>query len=102
EAQMPGKDQDLPHAEPAPEGAEPGEPYPETAEATLEAMPEEPDTATARGEAPEHPESMDVAAEAPVQPELTPDGDDGEALDNGEAAENGEDVVESVGGADAL
>src|SRR5579859_825180 len=99
DAEAPAEDHDLPIAEPAPEGAEPGEPYPETAEATLEAMPEEPDTADAPSlaEAPEHTEATDAAAEAPVQPELAPDNGD-----DGEGAENGEEVVESVGGADAL
>src|SRR5579871_4197769 len=99
DAEAPAEDHDLPIAEPAPEGAEPGEPYPETAEATLAAMPEEPDTfdATGLSEAPDHTEASDLAAEAPVQPELAPDNGD-----DGEAAENGEEVVESVGGADAL
>src|SRR5579859_416614 len=99
DAEAPAEDHDLPIAEPAPEGAEPGEPYPETAEATLAAMPEEPDTFDAAGlsEAPDHTEASDLAAEGPVQPELAPDNGD-----DGEAAENGEEVVESVGGADAL
>jgi ribonuclease E len=104
EAEATAEDQDVSRAEPAPEGAEPGEPYPETAEATLEAM-SEPDTssASAPGEAPEHAEAADVAAEIPMQPELAPNGgEENEALENGEAAENGEEVVESVGGADAL
>jgi len=95
-AETPAGDEDQPHAEPAPEGAEPGEPYPETAEATMEAMSAEPDAATHLDEAAD-------AAEAPVQPELGPDnGDDGEAIEDGEGNENGEEVVESVGGADAL
>jgi ribonuclease E len=104
-AEASAQDWDEPRAEPAPGGAEPGEPYPETAEATLEAMPE-PDAAMAPAtdEAADAPEAAEAGAEAPVQPEIAPDngGDDSEALENGEAGENGEEVVESVGGADAL
>jgi ribonuclease E len=83
----------------APDGAEPDEPYPSTAEATMEAMPEE--GAASMPMLDEAPEAAD-AAEAPVQPAIVPGSEDGEPLENGEAAENGDEAVESVGGADAL
>ncbi len=91
----------------APAGAEPGEPYPSTAEATLEAMPPE-ELAASMPTLEETTEAADIAAEAPVQPDAVPAGEDGElaengeAAENGEGAENGEDIVESVGGADVL
>jgi ribonuclease E len=99
EPQASGEEVEPQASEMAPDGAEPGEPYPSTAEATLEAMPEERaasmptlDEATA----------ADIAAEAPVQPGFAPGTEDGEPAENGEAVENGEEIVESVGGADAL
>jgi ribonuclease E len=100
EAQESGDDGGAEPSEMAPDGAEPGEPYPSTAEATLEAMPEE--IAASMPTLDEATEAPDVAAEAPVQPGIDPGSEDGDASENGEANENGEEVVESVGGADAL
>jgi ribonuclease E len=92
------------------EEGDPGEPYPATAEATMEAMPEDetaqsepPETETAAPEtAPFDPEApVEAAGADSVQPSVgrdsTEDGDGAE-----DAEENGEEVVESVGGADAL
>jgi ribonuclease E len=100
EAQAAAEEREPQPPEMAPDDAEPGEPYPSTAEATLEAMPEE--IAASMPTLQEPPEATDAAAEAPVQPGIVPDPEDGELPENGEAAENGEEIVESVGGADAL
>jgi ribonuclease E len=92
--------------------AEPGEPYPATAEATMEAMPE---AETAQSEAPERetaapatapfdPEAdvpVEAASAESIQPGVAREGtEDGDGAEDAE--DNGEEVVESVGGADAL
>ncbi len=99
ELQASGEEREPQPSEMAPDGAEPGEPYPSTAEATMAAMPDE--GAALMPTLDEAPEAAD-AAEAPVQPAIVPGSEDGEPSENGEAAENGDEVVESVGGADAL
>jgi ribonuclease E len=98
------------HAEPG--GAEPSEPYPSTAEATAAAMPEleisqsdtPPPDASAPDTAPFEPgeESMVAAADQPAA--TTERVEVGDGAESGEAdnGDNGEEVVESVGGADAL
>ncbi len=92
------------------DGAEPGEPYPATAEATAEVMsapeitgPEAPETSTPNTAVPE------TAASDQPQPYATETADhqareaaDGANGDDGADVENGEEIVESVGGADAL
>ncbi len=100
EPQASGEEREWQPSEMAPGGAEPGEPYPSTAEATMEAMPEE--GAALMPTLDEAPEAADAAAEAPVQPAIVPGSEDGDPSENGEAAENGDEAVESVGGADAL
>jgi ribonuclease E len=94
-------------------GAEPGEPYPATAEATAEVM--SPPDITAP-EAPETPTPQTAAPDtAPLDTTAQPLPDDTETADHhareagngangddGADVENGEEVVESVGGADAL
>jgi ribonuclease E len=101
EAEAPREDVESEPSQLAPADAEPGEPYPSTAEATLEAMPPE-ELAASMPTLEEITEATDIAAEAPVQPDVAPLGEDGELAENGEGAENGEEIVESVGGADAL
>ena len=104
-------------SEAAPSNAEPGEPYPSTAEATAEAMSEsmsesEPDMSAPRTSAPdtapfedETDAALNTAGEGSDQGSVARQGaDDGDGAENGDAenGDNGEEVVESVGGADAL
>jgi len=93
---------------------EPGEPYPATAEATAEAMPEdeEPEPATPAHEsvapetapfATEAEAPADAAGEDSEQPVLASETvENGADNDDSENGDNGEEIVESVGGSDAL
>jgi len=118
ESQLSAETDQAPPAEAAPSTAEPGEPYPSTAAATADAISNSdmsqsdvsapgtsaPDTAPFETDADE---VRDAAGEGNdqhgVAREGAEDGDD-DAAENGDAenGENGEEVVESVGGADAL
>jgi len=104
-----------PHSEDAASDADPGEPYPSTAEATAEAMADseapEAEAAAPHTAAPDtapfatEPEAMpETGGEDGDQPAIARGATDEEGAENGDAenGENGEEVVESVGGADAL
>ncbi len=93
-----------------PGAAEPGEPYPSTAEATAAAMPDleisQSDAPPADTAAPDTEPSEDQSFAVPADhPAATSEhAEEGDGAENGEAdnGENGEEVVELVGGADAL
>ncbi len=109
---------DQPSTEAGPREPEPGEPYPATAEATAEAMPEREESAfeapTAETAAPEtapfasgpDAPAADAPGEDSEQPalahEAVEDRGNGGDIDDAENGENGEEIVESVGGSDAL
>jgi ribonuclease E len=88
----------------APDGAavppEPGEPYPSTAEATADTMPAAETTAESGGA--ESAEASPEAAEEIHGPSADEDDGAAENGENGANGDNGEEIVESVGGSDAL
>jgi ribonuclease E len=89
--------------EAAPYDAEAGEPYPETAEATAQAM-SEAESAAERGDETDGPDAKPYrsAAEDGEQADGAHQHGEDDSGEDGENGENGEDVVESVGGADAM
>jgi ribonuclease E len=100
-------------AEGAEDAAEPGEPYPSAAEATAEVMstpeitaPQAPASETSTSDT-AAPDTAPLETAAPALPDDREAldhqaGEDGANGDDGADVENGEEVVESVGGADAL